>query len=83
MSVPGEILSICVCAGESLSMCVCVCVKAISAVLCGLDGVLQGGPRSAHRRKGDIREEGVQKKSAECREKGWLFKENENKGERG
>jgi len=77
----GDFVYMCVCWGEFVY--VCVCVKAISAVLCGLDGVLQGGPRSAHRRKGDIREEGVQKKSAECREKGWLFKENENKGERG
>jgi len=52
---------------------VCVCVKAISAVLCGLDGVLQGGPRSAHRRKGGIRGEGVQKKECGMQRKGMVI----------
>lgn len=76
----GESLSICVCAGESLS--ICVCVKAISAVLCGLDGVLQGGPRSAHRRKGDIRGEGV-KKECGMQRKGMVIEREWKCGEEG
>jgi len=62
-----------VCVLGRVCLCVCVCVKAISAVLCGLDGVLQGGPRSAHRRKGDIRGEGVQKKECGMQRKGMVI----------